>query len=764
MTSSLFVPSHKLSLNTRLRADIPASIVVFLVAVPLSLGIAAASGAPVAAGLFTAVIGGIVAGYFGGSPMQVSGPAAGLTVIIASLADQFAWPVVCAITLGAGLLQILLSLSKVARVALSISPVVVNAMLAGIGATIILQQVQVLLGSTAEPSAWENINALPQNILSLRPLDVACGIAVMGIILLWAKLPARIRKVPSQLVAIVLVTLVAFLTQADVVRVTIGESVLEGITLPQLPENQWLAFFLGIITVGIVASVESLLSAVAVDRLHQGERTNFDKELLGQGLANAVSGAIGGLPVTGVIVRSSTNVIAGAISNLSAILHGVWVLVFSLIGVALIEEIPMAALAGLLVYTGGKLIRWADISIAHRTGDLMVYMVTVLAVLALGLLEGVGIGIVLSVLILLWRVVKASVHAEKVSGNRWRLVIEGSCSFLSTPRLVKVLQSIPDDADVVVEFEVDYLDRHAYQTFTDWCARHEALGNRVIIEQGKHDLFDSLDHTPPRRSELRSFFKGNHAPWNYKPQELPEITPQNSHLEHLLPIFAGIEQFHRKHSSSVREHFTPLVLNQKPSAMFLTCVDSRIMPNLITSSGPGDLLTLRNVGNMLPPSDALGAPGVSQGGVATDISVNAGIIFGVETLEIPALVLCGHSSCGAMSALLTGAQQPQELDQWLAYGDETLHAYRQGHPLVAEAKKAGYTESDQLSILNVAIQVQRLRSHPSVAERLADGRVNVTGLFFDIAAGRTYEITQDAILDIDHERLLGAKAHSAPVS
>lgn len=270
MTSSLFVPSHKPSLNTRLRADIPASIVVFLVAVPLSLGIAAASGAPVAAGLFTAVIGGIVAGYFGGSPMQVSGPAAGLTVIIASLADQFAWPVVCAITLGAGLLQILLSLSKVARVALSISPVVVNAMLAGIGATIILQQVQVLLGSTAEPSAWENINALPQNILSLRPLDVACGIAVMGIILLWAKLPARIRKVPSQLVAIVLVTLVAFLTQADVVRVTIGESVLEGITLPQLPENQWLAFFLGIITVGIVASVESLLSAVAVDRLHQG--------------------------------------------------------------------------------------------------------------------------------------------------------------------------------------------------------------------------------------------------------------------------------------------------------------------------------------------------------------------------------------------------------------------------------------------------------------------------------------------------------------
>lgn len=763
MTSSISIPSSKPPLSTRLRADVPASIVVFLVAVPLSLGIAAASGAPVAAGLFAAVVGGILAGYFGGSPLQVSGPAAGLTVIVASLVDQFPWPVVCAITVGAGLLQILLSLSRVARIALSISPVVVNAMLAGIGITIILQQVQVLLGSTAESSAEENISALPDNILNLRPLDLLCGVAVIGIILLWTKLPASVRKVPSQLVAIVAVTLVASLAQADVVRVSIGESVLEGVALPQLPEGQWAAFFLGILTIGIVASVESLLSAVAVDRLHQGERTNFDKELLGQGIANTASGAIGGLPVTGVIVRSSTNVIAGAVSKLSAILHGVWVLLFSLVGVALIEQIPMAALAGLLIYTGGKLIRWADIRIARRTGDLLVYVVTVLAVVGLNLLEGVGIGIVLSILILLWRVVKASVHAEQISSKRWRLIIEGSCSFLSTPRLVKVLQSIPDNADVVVEFEVDYLDRHAYQAFSDWRARHEALGNSVAIEQRENNLFDNLDQTPPRRSDLQTFFKGNHAPWNRQSQELPEITQENSHLKHLLPIFAGIEQFHRKHSGSVREHLAPLTLSQKPAAMFITCVDSRVVPNMITSSGPGDLLTIRNVGNMLPPSQTVAAPVSGEGGAVSDTSVNAAITFGVESLEIPALVLCGHSSCGAISALLTGVPQPDEVDRWLTCGEETLQAYRQGHPLVALAKKAGYTEADQLSILNVAIQVQRLRNHPSVAERLADGRVNVTGLFFDIAAGRTYEITQDAILDINHERLLGAKTQPAQV-
>ncbi len=761
MTSPIPIPSSKLSLASKVRADIPASIVVFLVAVPLSLGIAAASGAPVAAGLFAAAIGGILAGYFGGSPLQVSGPAAGLTVIVASLIDQFSWPIVCAITLGAGLLQILLSLSKVARVALAISPVVVNAMLAGIGITIILQQLQVLLGASARSSALENLAALPENLLHFHLHDVLCGSAVIAIILLWAKLPAGIRKIPSQLVAIVAVTLITVVIQADVVRVSIGESILEGITLPQLPSNQWGAFFLGILTVGTVASVESLLSAVAVDRLHRGERTNFDKELLGQGIANAASGAIGGLPVTGVIVRSSTNVIAGAVSRLSAILHGVWVLFFSLLGVALIEEIPVAALAGLLIYTGGKLIRWADISIAHRTGDLLVYLVTVLAVVSLNLLEGVGIGIALSILILLWRVIKASVHAEKISSRRWRLVIEGSCSFLSTPLLVKVLQSIPDDADVVVEFEVDYLDRHVYQAFSDWRSRHEALGNKVVIERREHTLFEGLDQAPPRRSKLHTFFKGSHAPWEKQSHDLPEITPENSHLQHLLPIFAGIEQFHRKHSRSVREHFAPLALTQKPSAMFLTCVDSRVVPNMITNSGPGDLLTLRNVGNMLPFTQQEDSQGAGPG-ATPDISVNAAITFGVESLDIPAIVLCGHSSCGAISALLTGVPQPQELDQWLTYGQEALQAYRQGHPLVALAKKAGYTESDQLAILNVAIQVERLRQHPSVAARLADGRINVTGLFFDVAASRTYEITSDAILDINDERLLG-RTTSQPV-
>lgn len=759
------------SFGERLRRDLPASLVVFLVAVPLSLGIAAASGAPIAAGLIAAAVGGILAGIFGGAPLQVSGPAAGLTVIVASLAAQFPWPVVCAVTFGAGLLQLLLSISRVARLALAISPVVVNAMLAGIGVTIILQQIQVMLGGTSKSSAWENVLLLPKHVSGMNPLDLLCGLSVIALIMLWARLPASVRKVPGQLVAIVLVTIASVLFALDVTRVEVGDSILDAIALPQLPDGEWGAFLLGVLTVGIVASIESLLSAVAVDRLHEGKRTNFDRELFGQGVANSASGLLGGLPVTGVIVRSSTNVVAGAVSNVSAIMHGVWVAVFSVLGVALIESIPTAALAGLLVYTGAKLIRWADIHVAGRTGDLLVYVATIVGVVALNLLEGVGIGVALSIVILLWRVVNASVHAEELGPNRWRVVIEGTCSFLSTPRLVGVLQSIPEDVDVIVELEVDYLDRHAFQALEDWRARHQARGRQVTIEQHTHDVLGALDSQPPRRSGLRSMVSGALAPWQDQGRELPTLDTGSMHLSHLLPVYAGIDQFHRKRAGMVNQYLEPLALTQRPEAMFITCADSRVVPSMITNSGPGDLFTVRNVGNLIPTCHAgeghahhqdeqhihgQGSAAAAHG----DASVESAVTFAVESLGVQAIVVCGHSACGAMSSLLTGISIPDDLDAWLEYGRESLDTFRANHPLVAEAKAAGYTEADQLSIVNVMVQLERLRRHPSIAAGLEAETLSIAGLFFDVSASRVVEITADALVEVGQERMpTSGRAH-----
>ena len=162
------MPNVKRLLHNVFRYDVPASLVVFLVALPLSIGIAVASGAPVVAGLIAAIVGGIVCAAVGGSPLQVSGPAAGLTVVVAELVAQFGWKATCAITAAAGVLQVLLGLSRIARAALAIAPIVVHAMLAGIGITIALQQAHVLLGGGPRSNAWENLSTLPGQLASPR--------------------------------------------------------------------------------------------------------------------------------------------------------------------------------------------------------------------------------------------------------------------------------------------------------------------------------------------------------------------------------------------------------------------------------------------------------------------------------------------------------------------------------------------------------------------------------------------------------------------
>src|SRR6201999_3217140 len=183
--------------------------------------------------------------------------------------------------------------------------------------------------------------------------------------------------------------------------------------------------------------------AVSVDRMHTGPRTNFDRELIGQGTANMVSGAIGGLPVTGVIVRSSTNVNAGAKSRASSIMHGVWILLFTIPFAGLVDEIPTAALAGLLIVIGIQLLKPAHIETAMKHGDLAVYVVTAVCVVFLNLLHGVLIGLALAIVLTGWRVIRARVDAQPL-GDEWRVTVEGAaCTFLALPRLTRVLSSIP---------------------------------------------------------------------------------------------------------------------------------------------------------------------------------------------------------------------------------------------------------------------------------------------------------------------------------
>ena len=485
-----------------IRHDLPSSLVVFLVALPLSLGIAIASNAPVLAGLIAAVVGGIVAGAVGGSPLQVSGPAAGLTVVVADLISEFGWGVTCLITVAAGIAQVLLGLSRVARAALAISPVVVHAMLAGIGITIALQQAHVLLGGKSKSSAWHNLIGLPGQIAGAHRPGVILGVLVIVILVTWRWVPAKVRRVPGPLVAIVAVTVISVVFPFHVRRIDLEGSPLDALQLPDLPHGNWGAFTIGVITVALIASVESLLSAVSVDRMHNGARTDFNRELVGQGAANIISGTVGGLPITGVIVRSSTNVNAGARSRASAIMHGVWILLFTIPFAGLVEEIPTAALAGLLIVIGVQLLKPAHIETASKHGDLAVYVVTAVSVIFLNLLHGVLIGLALAIGLTGWRVIRAKIEA-KPEADEWRVVIEGAaCTFLALPRLTRMLTSVPRGATVTVAISVHYLDHAAHQAITDWQRQHEATGGTVhiqgVTETGQRDAQEPLveAHSP----------------------------------------------------------------------------------------------------------------------------------------------------------------------------------------------------------------------------------------------------------------------------
>jgi carbonic anhydrase len=476
------------------RHDLPSSLVVFLVALPLSLGIAIASNAPVLAGLIAAIVGGILVGAIGGSPLQVSGPAAGLTVVVAGLVSDLGWGITCLITAAAGVVQFVLGISRVARAALAISPVVVHAMLAGIGITIALQQAHVLLGGKSKSTAWHNLIGLPEQIISAHRPGTVLGVGVILIMIAWRWIPETMRRIPGPLVAIVAVTAMSVIFPFDVRRIDLEGSPLDALRLPAIPEGNWGAVVIGVITVALIASVESLLSAVAVDRMHNGPRTNFDRELIGQGAANMVSGTIGGLPITGVIVRSSTNVNAGARSRASAVMHGVWILLFTIPFAGLVDEIPTAALAGLLIVIGIQLLKPAHIETAKKHGDLAVYVVTAVSVVFLNLLHGVLIGLALAIALTGWRVIRVRIEAKPVA-DEWHVSVEGAaCTFLALPRLTRVLTSVPPGTDVTVALSVHYLDHAAQQAIGDWQRQHCATGGtariRGTVETGHHARHD----------------------------------------------------------------------------------------------------------------------------------------------------------------------------------------------------------------------------------------------------------------------------------
>ncbi|MFC7327392.1 SulP family inorganic anion transporter [Marinactinospora rubrisoli] len=735
-------------LRRTLAGDLGASFVVFLVAVPLSLGIAVASGAPLVAGLIAAVVGGVVAAAFGGSAVQVSGPAAGLTVIVADLVHTYGWRVTCLITLLAGVVQLALGACRVARAALAISPSVIHGMLAGVGVTIAVAQAHVLLGGAPHGSALADLTELPGRLAAAHWPSLLVGLTTIAVMLVWSRLPAlgRLRPglLPAALVAVVTATAVAAGVGRPVERVALPDSLAEawsGPALPALADLHGVA--VGVVTVALVAGVESLLCAIAVDRLHDGRRVRLDRELAGQGAANVASGALGGLPVAGVIVRSTANARAGGRTPLAAILHGVWILAFVGLFANVVELVPMAALAGLLVFVGVQMVDLARLRDLRRHREAGVHLVTLAGVVVLGLLEGVLVGLALAALLALRRLARLSVRTEDRAG-RWHVVVRGSLTFLGVPRVARALREIPAGTSVDLDLNVDFMDHAAFEAVHAWRLDHERTGGAVDIDEIHEKWYErASNRTPPTAKTLPPAPLRWWAPWAMRRE-----TGGDARVSGLL--LAGARDYHESTAAPMRPLLSRLASGQRPQALFITCTDSRVVPNVITASGPGDLFTLRNLGNLVPPHE----PRASR---AHDASVGAAVEYAVAVLEVPAVVVCGHSHCGAMQALLEGVpaeagdSDTAHVARWLRHGAATLARFPDLSASLPPAERV-----DRLGRLNVVQQLEHLLGYPAVRRRYEEGRLELTGLYFDLETARVQ------VLDERRERFLPVPSGTVP--
>jgi MFS superfamily sulfate permease-like transporter len=490
-------------------ADFLASLVVFMVALPLCIGIAQASGMPPEAGLITGIIGGILVGAISGSPLQVSGPAAGLIVLVLQFFEEAAragyegtamFALFALVVLLSGAVQVIAGLLRMGQWFRAVSPAVVGGMLAGIGITIIAKEFHVLVDDTPPkgviqglitiPDAvWKGI-VPPEGVPASHQQAAIIGLMTILILVFWKGIaPKQIKFIPAAVVAVILAVAVSEALRFTIDRVPISDDLLGAVVPVSWPGWEVFATALlwkWVVTFAAIASAETLLCATAVDTMHSGPRTKYDKELVAQGVGNMACGALGALPMTGVIVRSSANVDAGAKTRMSTIMHGAWLLLFVVLLPGLLSLIPRSSLAAVLVYTGWKLVNVRGLANLWKESksEAVIYAATAAAIVSTDLLTGVIFGILLAAAKLLWVSSRLTIdRVEEPDEERVHLHLDGAATFLRLPKLAAALETVPPGRKVHVHIDglrfIDHAVLHLLMTFQK---QYEVTGGRVYID------------------------------------------------------------------------------------------------------------------------------------------------------------------------------------------------------------------------------------------------------------------------------------------
>ncbi|SFE68304.1 Sulfate permease, MFS superfamily [Chitinophaga sp. CF118] len=528
----------KSSVFSNIKSDFSSGLVVFLIAVPLCLGIALASGAPLFSGMISGIVGGIIIGSLSGSQLSVSGPAAGLTaVVLTAITKLGAFDVFLLALVIGGALQLLLGVLKAGTVANYFPSNVIKGMLSAIGIIIILKQLPHAFGYDAGGGMTDDDNnqmALLSFLNHVHPGAILITAISILIILYWSKIP-KVGVIPSALVAVIVgaglnalfieMNSPLAIASSHLVSLPIPDSFgsfIGQFTTPDFSAISNKEVWITAGTIAIVASVETLLNVEATDKLDPLKRyTSPNRELNAQGIGNIVSGLIGGLPITSVIVRSSANINAGGKSKLATIVHGSLLLICTALIPVLLNKIPLATLAAVLLVTGYKLCKISIFTEMFKNGKYqwIPFVVTVVAIVATDLLIGIGLGMAVSVLFILRGNIKSSYFFRKEkyhNGDSIRLELAEEVSFLNKASILLTLDHMPENTTVIIDAgKTTYIDFDVLESIREFNDVKAPQKNILVVLKGFKEAYkiantDDAGQQAALTGKVHTISSGNH--------------------------------------------------------------------------------------------------------------------------------------------------------------------------------------------------------------------------------------------------------------
>ncbi|PPB88085.1 SulP family inorganic anion transporter [Acinetobacter soli] len=710
--------------------DALSGLVVFLVALPLCLGIALASGAPILSGILAGIVGGIVVGFLSGSHISVAGPAAGLTAVILvqleQLGGNYAAFLLCIIFAGG--LQILFGLFKLGFFANYIPNNVILGLLAAIGVILIATQIPYLLGlgNFSWRELWSDQGINPN--IQLDAGAMAIGLLSVVVILVWDKTPLKKLVLPSALIAVLVAAVLNYvLTYLQSPWAIQTENLIQLPNLLNATESafifpDWSALtnpliYTGAITLAVVASLETLLNLEAADKLDPHKRASPpNRELWAQGTGNIISGLIGGMPITSVIVRSSVNANTGARSKCSTIIHGILLLLAVLFFVPLMNMIPLSALAAILILTGFKLTHPGLFKKLYQQGwtQFIPFMITLVAILLTDLLVGILIGLASSIVFILYGNLHKGVrvYREKhLHGVITRIELPSQVTFLNRASLISALERVHKHEKLVIDAtQSDSIDPDIYQVIQEY--QNETAIKRQIdlkligFKQHYQELDDAVLDIDISTRDLQS---------KLKPSDVLKLLKEGNQR------FVRNERLQRDIYRQIRVTADE---GQHPIAAVLGCMDSRAPTEMLFDVGIGDLFSLRIAGNVAGQK------------------VLGSLEFACQAKGAKVIVVLGHTDCGAVTSACQLALQKQSV----ADIKEMPHIQYVLGPLmhsvdnvydIMQPRSLTPAFIDQVTAMNVHYNIQYIIKHSAVLrEMLEHQQIDIVGAIYDVKTGK----------------------------